>query len=191
MASFPISTLLPGVNLNATLLSHGNSLDFGLLGDRHALPDLERVVEGMAFHFAALEAAALGSRPAGAAIKAATKTMAKKCSRASSKTPRKARSGAEAGAQAKRGAADAAVARAKTRGNTVCGKQQVQSPGIPATLVGSRVQCYLRIITSAYSDGTTNPSRPAALKPAWSKRRSASKAPALSPRAINALCKGP
>ena len=46
-ASYPISTLLPGVNLNATLLSHGNRLDFGLMGDMHSLPDLHIVARGM------------------------------------------------------------------------------------------------------------------------------------------------
>jgi diacylglycerol O-acyltransferase / wax synthase len=55
VASYPISTLLPGVNLNVTLLSHGNKLDFGLLGDRHALPDLGLVAEGIERHFAAME----------------------------------------------------------------------------------------------------------------------------------------
>jgi WS/DGAT/MGAT family acyltransferase len=60
LASYPISTLLPGVNLNATVLSHGNSLDFGLLGDMHALPDLEIVVQRMALRFAELEQKVLG-----------------------------------------------------------------------------------------------------------------------------------
>ncbi len=55
VASYPISTLLPGVNLNVTLLSHGNALDFGLLGDRHALPDLNKVGEGIVRHFEAME----------------------------------------------------------------------------------------------------------------------------------------
>ena len=46
VASYPISTLLPGVNLNATLLSHGESLDFGLLGDRHGEAQLEFIGRG-------------------------------------------------------------------------------------------------------------------------------------------------
>ena len=62
VASYPISTLLPGVNLNATVLSHGNSLDFGLLGDKHALPDLEIVVQRMVVRFEELETAALGKK---------------------------------------------------------------------------------------------------------------------------------
>ena len=59
-SSYPISALLPGVNLNATLLSHGNKLDFGLLGDMHALPDLDIVVERMAYRLAELEREVLG-----------------------------------------------------------------------------------------------------------------------------------
>jgi diacylglycerol O-acyltransferase len=77
LASYPISTLLPGVNLNATVLSHGNSLDFGLLGDMHALPDLEIVVQRMTLRFAELEREVLGvKRRAGSAAK--TTTPAKK-----------------------------------------------------------------------------------------------------------------
>ena len=60
VASYPISTLLPGVNLNATVLSHGNSLDFGLLGDKHALPDLEVVVQRMLVRFEELHKLVLG-----------------------------------------------------------------------------------------------------------------------------------
>jgi hypothetical protein len=63
VASYPISTLLPGVNLNVTLLSHGNTLDFGLLGDRHALPDLGFVAEGLEKHFAAMEKEILKQKP--------------------------------------------------------------------------------------------------------------------------------
>jgi WS/DGAT/MGAT family acyltransferase len=60
LASYPISAFLPGINLNATLLSHGNSLDFGLLGDRHALPDLDIVAERMLYHFRQMQREILG-----------------------------------------------------------------------------------------------------------------------------------
>jgi diacylglycerol O-acyltransferase len=77
LASYPISTLLPGVNLNTTLLSHGNSLDFGLLGDMHALPDLDIVVERMVLRFGELEQAVLGKKPGRRATsKTRTKTKA-------------------------------------------------------------------------------------------------------------------
>ncbi|MBE9537912.1 MAG: wax ester/triacylglycerol synthase family O-acyltransferase [Proteobacteria bacterium] len=62
LASYPISTLLPGVNINITLLSHGNALDFGLLADMHALPDLDIVVEGMEYYFEKLQREVLGKR---------------------------------------------------------------------------------------------------------------------------------
>jgi hypothetical protein len=55
VASYPISTLLPGVNLNVTLLSHGNSLDFGLLADRHALPDLGLLADAISRQFVEME----------------------------------------------------------------------------------------------------------------------------------------
>ncbi|MCB1687470.1 MAG: wax ester/triacylglycerol synthase family O-acyltransferase [Halioglobus sp.] len=78
LASYPISTLLPGVNLNATVLSHGNSLDFGLLGDVQALPELDFVVERMAHHFAALQQQVLG--------RSAKKKRARKARAAGGKT---------------------------------------------------------------------------------------------------------
>lgn len=62
LASYPISALLPGINLNTTLLSHGNSLDFGLLGDKHVLPDLERVAQRMIHHFETLQRDVLQSK---------------------------------------------------------------------------------------------------------------------------------
>jgi hypothetical protein len=83
LASYPISTLLPGVNINATVLSHGNSLDFGVLGDMHALPDLDIVVDHMLQRFTELERAVLGNKPrkaatATAATKSRKKTAARK-----------------------------------------------------------------------------------------------------------------
>ena len=83
LASYPISTLLPGVNINATVLSHGNSLDFGVLADMHALPDLDIVVDRMLQRFTELERAVLGNKPrkaatATAATKSRKKTAARK-----------------------------------------------------------------------------------------------------------------
>ena len=51
---YPISTLTPGNNLNLTVLSHGNSLDFGLLAARGTLPDIDYLVERLDQQFAAL-----------------------------------------------------------------------------------------------------------------------------------------
>jgi diacylglycerol O-acyltransferase len=66
LASYPISAFLPGGNLNITVLSHGNKLDFGLVADKQALPDVALVARAMERRFAELEAAVLG-RPVHAA----------------------------------------------------------------------------------------------------------------------------
>jgi len=76
-ASYPISTLLPGVNLNATVLSHGNSLDFGLMGDMHSLPDLDLVAQCMMVHFDKMQLAVLGKSTAKKARKIAPKAKPK------------------------------------------------------------------------------------------------------------------
>jgi hypothetical protein len=57
VASYPISTFLPGTNLNVTVLSHGNSIDFGLLADRQAMPDVALLAESIQQRFAELERA--------------------------------------------------------------------------------------------------------------------------------------
>jgi diacylglycerol O-acyltransferase len=64
LASYPISAFLPGGNLNVTVLSHGSRLDFGLVADKHALPDVAFVARAMERSFAALESATLGARRA-------------------------------------------------------------------------------------------------------------------------------
>ena len=64
LASFPISAFLPGGNLNITILSHGKKLDFGMVADKHALPDLQFVASGVARQFAELEKAVLGNNSA-------------------------------------------------------------------------------------------------------------------------------
>jgi diacylglycerol O-acyltransferase len=40
---YPMSILMDGQALNITLCSHGDKLDFGILGCRNALPDLDRL----------------------------------------------------------------------------------------------------------------------------------------------------
>ena len=52
IGSYPMSILMDGQALNITLCSHGNQLDFGILGCRNAMPDIERLAEyvGEAFH---------------------------------------------------------------------------------------------------------------------------------------------
>ena len=60
--TFPISGFLPGMNLNVTLVSHGNQIDFGLVADKQALPDLELIAEHMQLRFSELERQVLGAR---------------------------------------------------------------------------------------------------------------------------------
>jgi WS/DGAT/MGAT family acyltransferase len=52
---FPISTLLPGANLNVTVVTLGNAIDFGLLADKHAMPDIELLAGYIEARFAELE----------------------------------------------------------------------------------------------------------------------------------------
>ncbi|MBE9538211.1 MAG: DUF1298 domain-containing protein, partial [Proteobacteria bacterium] len=54
LSSYPISAFLPGGNLNVTVLSHGNNLDFGLVADRQAMPDVQYVVDRIEKRFAEL-----------------------------------------------------------------------------------------------------------------------------------------
>jgi WS/DGAT/MGAT family acyltransferase len=87
--SYPISTLLPGVNLNVTVLSHGNNLDFGLLGDMKSLPNLDMVARRMEDHFEHLEKEALGKSDSGAKAKKVAKKKSVKRKLAGKKTARK------------------------------------------------------------------------------------------------------
>lgn len=105
VASYPISTLLPGVNLNVTLLSHGNALDFGLLADRHALPDLDLVANAIVRQFAEMEKALLAGnrrgRKATTATQARAKTRAEAKTKAKTKSKAKTKTGAKAKTRAK------------------------------------------------------------------------------------------
>jgi diacylglycerol O-acyltransferase len=84
VANYPISTLTPGNNLNVTVLSHHNNLDFGLLAARGTLPDIELLVERMNRQFEALarefgvaDGAGRSKRTVEKAAKARAKTRAK------------------------------------------------------------------------------------------------------------------
>ena len=80
LASYPISAFLPGGNLNITVLSHGNQLDFGLVADKQALPDVALVARAMERRFAELEVAVLDRavRTAGARPKHKPRPVKKK-----------------------------------------------------------------------------------------------------------------
>jgi diacylglycerol O-acyltransferase len=106
-AIYPISTLTPGNNLNVTVLSHGNSLDWGLLAARGTLPDIEYLVERLdrQFELMAAEYGVGGKRKAAAAgkrgAKAPRKAKARPKSRPAAKRKGKAGAGAAAGKSVK------------------------------------------------------------------------------------------
>jgi len=134
VASYPISTLLPGVNLNATVLSHGNSLDFGLLGDMHALPDLEIVVQRMMVRFTELQQAVLGRQGGPAGGKARTqskkKTGAKTKAKTKTKTKTKTKAKTKVKAKTKAEARPATASRTRAKSsNKSAGKASGRSAG--------------------------------------------------------------
>jgi diacylglycerol O-acyltransferase / wax synthase len=63
-ATYPISAFLPGVNINVTLVTAGNQIDFGLVADKQALPDLDQIAERMQYYFSELEREVLGKKRA-------------------------------------------------------------------------------------------------------------------------------
>ena len=105
LATYPISAFLPGGNLNITVLSHGNKLDFGLVADKHAMPDVALVARAMEYRFIELETAVLGrpSTAAGARRKRKAPTAKKKKSPSKSRVGTKAKTGAKVVAGKRRG----------------------------------------------------------------------------------------
>jgi diacylglycerol O-acyltransferase len=81
---FPISGVAAGVGLNATLTSYAGIMNFGFVGNRVAIPDVDVIARYTGEAFEELKAAAArrsGAAPAGRSGKAAKRTRA-----ASSKT---------------------------------------------------------------------------------------------------------
>jgi diacylglycerol O-acyltransferase len=64
VGSFPMSMLMDGQALNITLCSHGNQLDFGILGCRNAMPDIELLAQYVGDAFEELRAIAATGTPA-------------------------------------------------------------------------------------------------------------------------------
>ncbi|WP_278261011.1 wax ester/triacylglycerol synthase family O-acyltransferase [Nocardia sp. AG03] len=58
-AGYPLSIPLDGQAVNITLTSHGDNLDFGLVGCRRTLPDLHRLLDHLEDSLVALEDAAV------------------------------------------------------------------------------------------------------------------------------------
>ncbi len=54
VASYPVSTLAPGCNLNITVISHGDNFDIGLLAHKHTIPDPEKITHSMEKNYRAL-----------------------------------------------------------------------------------------------------------------------------------------
>ena len=55
--SYPVSIPMDGQALNITLSSYDGSLDFGLIGDRNAVPHLQRLLDHLEESLAELETA--------------------------------------------------------------------------------------------------------------------------------------
>ncbi len=55
LGMFPVSALGGGMGLNVTLLSYGNSMDFGFVANGAAMPDLEKVADYTRAAFAELQ----------------------------------------------------------------------------------------------------------------------------------------
>ena len=71
VGSYPMSILMDGQALNITLCSHGNQLDFGILGCRNAMPDIELLAQYLRDAFEELRAiAAVGKTAKKAPAKA-------------------------------------------------------------------------------------------------------------------------
>jgi diacylglycerol O-acyltransferase len=64
VGSYPMSILMDGQALNITLCSHGNQLDFGILGCRNAMPDIELLAQYLRDAFEELRAIAAVGKPA-------------------------------------------------------------------------------------------------------------------------------
>lgn len=64
IGSFPMSILMDGQALNITLVSHGDQLDFGILGCRNAMPDIELLAQYVGEAFQELKGLAATKVPA-------------------------------------------------------------------------------------------------------------------------------
>ncbi len=82
VGTFPISLLVPGSNLNVTILSHSDKLDIGAAADHVAVPNLDYFIERLNHHFDQLTARLEPTRKA-----PARKPAAKKKSPVAKKAP--------------------------------------------------------------------------------------------------------
>jgi hypothetical protein len=84
-AIYPLTTLGGGTNLMVTLVTHGNSLDLGMVAAHGSLPDIDYLVERLDHQFAALCA------EFGVSVKTKRKTRAKSKTDSKAKTKAKIR----------------------------------------------------------------------------------------------------
>lgn len=61
-AHSPVSVIADGIGLNSTAMSYLDGLDFGLVGDRQAIPDLWSTIAGLRAELEALGAPAASPR---------------------------------------------------------------------------------------------------------------------------------
>ncbi len=90
IGSYPMSILMDGQALNITLCSQGGRLDFGILGCRNAMPDIDLLAQYVGDAFAELKALAASKAPAKRAAPKAAKPATPKTAakpKAPAKTP--------------------------------------------------------------------------------------------------------
>jgi hypothetical protein len=58
VALYPLSTLPPGLSLNVTVFTYNGAMNFGLVADRYAIPELAHLADLLTESFENLEAAA-------------------------------------------------------------------------------------------------------------------------------------
>ena len=129
---YPLSILMDGQALNITLCSHGNQLDFGILGCRNAMPDIDTLAQFIGDAFDELKAVARSKNPDVAAETEAAPVKAKKVSAAVStktaqaKAPAKVKAAVKAAA--KTPAQTAAEALPAEKPTTVAAVKKAKAP---------------------------------------------------------------
>lgn len=84
---YPLSILMDGQALNITLCSHANQLDFGILGCRSAMPDLESLATYIGDAYNELKAIALGINSVSTKTSETSKASKKSAPSKNSKAP--------------------------------------------------------------------------------------------------------
>lgn len=129
-ADYPVSIPIHGMALNITCQSYGGTLCFGFIGDRDALPSLQRLAVYTGEELARLEAGlGLGAAAAGDASAPATKAVAKASTSAASQS---AAEPAATKATAKRSATKRAAATKSPAKRTAAAAPAAAAPAAPS-----------------------------------------------------------